>query len=360
MELKATLFDGTVREGKPVTIELLSESIKIQATGSEYSSPVYWQVTQLKQLRHHKPHHVMLQHTVNTKHYLELSKEDFTAQVATYYRSHSFINPVKEKSGSALKPILVMVGIGLAILAGLYFFVVPWAAERFATVVPKETEVEIGDNLFKSTIAEYTVNDSATKLINAFFRQVNRPQDYDIRITVVKNAQVNAFAMPGGNIVVFDGILKKMDAYPQLAALLGHEFSHVQHRHTTRSIFRSLGNYLFIAAIFGDVNGVAGMIGEHANSLKDLGYSRSLEHEADEEGFKLLVQNNIDPKGMLQLFEKLEEETKGQEVPEFLSSHPVTQSRKDFAQDEIGKGDYTVKENTTMKTLFEQLKAQVK
>lgn len=360
MELKATFFDGTVREGKPVTIELLSESIKIQTVGIEYTSPLYWQITHIKQLRHHKPQYVMLQHTVTTKLYLELSKDDFTTQVAPYYRNYSLIHPVKEKSGSALKPILVFVSIVIAFFACLYFFIVPWAAEQFATVVPKETEVEIGDNLFKSTIAEYTVNDSATKIINAFFRQVNRPQDYDIRITVVKNAQVNAFAMPGGNIVVFDGILNKMDAYPQLAALLGHEFSHVQHRHTTRSIFRSLGNYLFISAIFGDVSGVAGMIGEHANSLKDLGYSRSLEHEADEEGFKLLVQNNIDPKGMIQLFEKLEEETKGQEIPEFLSSHPVTQSRKDFAQDEIGKGEYTVKENTTMKTLFEQLKNQIK
>lgn len=360
MELKATFFDGTVREGRPVTIELLSESIKIQTIGIEYTSPLYWQVNQIKQLRHHKPQCVMLQHTVTTKLYLELSKDDFTTQVAPYYRNYSLIHPVKEKSGSALKPILVFVSIVLAFFACLYFFIVPWAAEQFATVVPKETEVEIGDNLFKSTIAEYTVNDSATKLINAFFRQMKRPQDYDIRITVVKNAQVNAFAMPGGNIVVFDGILNKMDAYPQLAALLGHEFSHVQHRHTTRSIFRSLGNYLFITAILGDVGGVAGIIGEHANSLKDLGYSRSLEHEADEEGFKLLVQNNIDPQGMLQLFEKLEEETKGQEVPEFLSSHPVTQSRKDFAHDEIGKGGYTVKENTTMKTLFEQLKNQIK
>jgi beta-barrel assembly-enhancing protease len=360
MELKAKYFDGTVREGQDAVIDLLSESIKIQPNEEGFKLPVYWPVVQVKQVRHHKPRHIMLQSTVNNRHYLELGKDDFETMVIPYYRNAAFTQPLIEKKSSSLKYILALSTVILTVLAVVYFLVVPWVAERFAKVVPKDTEVQIGETMFKSTIAQYSVNDSATKVINEFFKQIKRPQDYDIKITVVNNPQVNAFAMPGGNIVVFDGIIKKMDAYPQLAALLGHEFSHVQYRHTTRSIFRSMGGYLFIAALVGDANGVVSIIADNANSLQNLGYSRGLEHEADEEGFKLLVDNQIDPKGMLQLFEKLEEETKGQDMPEFLSSHPVTQSRKDFAKEEIDKGGYATTENAEMKAFFEQLKEAVK
>jgi beta-barrel assembly-enhancing protease len=359
MELKAKYFDGTLREGQDAVIDLLSESIKIQPNEEGFKLPIYWQVAQVQQLHHHRPNHVMLQHTVNTKHYLELAKDDFNNEVVPYYRNAAFTQPLEHTKSSALKYVLALSVTVLVVLASVYFFVVPWVSERFAKVVPKDTEVQIGETMFKSTIAEYTVNDSATKIINEFFKQIKRPQDYDIKITVVNNPQVNAFAMPGGNIVVFDGIIKKMDGYPQLAALLGHEFSHVQYRHTTRSVFRSLGGYLFIAALVGDANGVVSIIADNANSLQNLGYSRGLEHEADEEGFKLMVDNQIDPNGMLQLFEKLEEETNGADIPEFLSSHPVTQSRKDFAKEEISKGGYTVAENAKMKAFFEQLKKVV-
>ncbi|HYG14929.1 MAG TPA: M48 family metallopeptidase, partial [Bacteroidia bacterium] len=248
MGLKARYFDGIIREGRDAAIEPLSEKLKIQPKGEGYSSPVYWEVKDITRIRHHKPGMSMLQNTASPKEYLELSAEDFDQQIAVHYRGHAFAGPVVEKVGSVWKPVLIVAAIIIGGLSLLYFLVVPWVSERFAYVVPKETEVSIGETMFKNTIAGYTINDSATVTINKFFQQIRHPQDYTIKITVVKEPQVNAFAMPGGNIVVFDGILKQMDSYPQLAALLGHEFSHVQYRHTTRSIFRSLGNYLFFAA----------------------------------------------------------------------------------------------------------------
>ncbi|MCK7559120.1 M48 family metallopeptidase [Chitinophaga sedimenti] len=107
-----------------------------------------------------------------------------------------------------------------------------------------------------------------TKLANDFFKQLKIKTAYDIRITVVKDDQLNAFAVPGGHIVVYDKLIKQMKGPGELAALLSHEYSHVELRHTTKTMFRSMGTYVMLSLVFGDLTGVAGVVVENAHSLK--------------------------------------------------------------------------------------------
>jgi len=359
MELKARYYDGTVREGYEAIVQPLTENIKIQPTGESYMEAVYWPLNHITRAGHHNISKVLLQYTLLPKHYLEFNIWDFNKEIASFYSGRDFTAPYTPKRRSVWKPLLVIGSIVVGFFALMYFLVVPLVADGFARTIPKSTEVEMGTAMYNNIIAGYTVNEEATETINRFFANIGHPNDYEIKITVVKESQVNAFAMPGGNIVVFDGLLKETETYPELAALLSHEFSHIQHRHTTRSVVRSLGSYLFLVIILGSAGDVVTQIAQSADEVKGLSYSRSLEKEADMEGFNIMVQNRIDPKGMLGLFEKLEKQTTGQEPPEFLSTHPITNSRKEYVQEKLDEGGYTVQENPQLKSLFEKLKEQV-
>lgn len=259
----------------------------------------------------------------------------------------------KKKTGNLRRTVALLSAM---LLAGslLYFFMVPWLAEQMATVVSKKTERQLGDSVFEAMQSTQTEDTMATRVLNDFFNALAIETDYSIRITVVKDETVNAFALPGGQLVVYTGLLDNMEAYPELAALLSHEFVHVEKRHATRSIFRSMGSDLFIALLFGKSSGLATLVIGQANQLRTLSYSRSLEKEADLEGYRLMRERGIDPAGYDQLFKHLKDSSPSTEIPEMISSHPDTDNRMRYIREE-SRGQ-VVKEDLRLRSIFTQLK----
>jgi len=255
----------------------------------------------------------------------------------------------KKKTGNLRRTVTLLSAM---LLAGslLYFFMVPWLAEQMATVVSKKTERQLGDSVFEAMQSTQTEDTMATRVLNDFFNALSIETDYSIRITVVKDETVNAFALPGGQLVVYTGLLENMETYPELAALLSHEFVHVEKRHATRSIFRSMGSDLFIALLFG----LATLVIGQANQLRTLSYSRSLEKEADLEGYRLMRERGIDPAGYDQLFKHLKDSSPSTEIPEMISSHPDTDNRMQYIREE-SRGQL-VKEDLRLRSIFAQLK----
>ena len=117
---------------------------------------------------------------------------------------------------------------------------------------------------------------------------------------------------------------------------------------------RNLSGYLFVSAILGDVNGIMAIIGDNVNNLQSLSFSREFEHQADADGFKILMQNQVNPQGMSNLFKRLDDQMSI--IPEFLSSHPVTKERIQFIDQLIKTKPYQIKENTRLEILFKELK----
>ena len=109
---------------------------------------------------------------------------------------------------------------------------------------------------------------------------------------------------------------------------------------------------LFVSAILGDVNGVVTVLGQNAAELQNLSYSRNLEDEADRMGLSILLENRIDTTGFIELFSTLNENNSF-EIPEFLSSHPVTTARISDMKKRIKGLKYT--ENSDLKSLFQQI-----
>lgn len=218
----------------------------------------------------------------------------------------------------------------LAICIFGYFWLLPWVGERSAILVPVAVEIELGEQLNTIYAQESGANDSASYFANEFVKGMRLTTEYPLQVQVVQSDDINAFALPGGHIVVYTGILEKMDSYEEFAALLGHEITHVTNRHSLRSILRTTASSILIATLFGDISGISAAVLQQADEFKQLDYSRDLETEADNNGLELMVRNKVNPEGMVKLLEVLKAEAI--EMPammKYLSSHPETQARID-------------------------------
>lgn len=263
--------------------------------------------------------------------------------------------PWHQKSGGKewIRNGLLLLGIfGLLFL--LYLLIVPWLSQKLASGVSVKTEQQLGNAVYDALGMAGREDTAASFVLNEFFTEMDITTPYNIKITVVNDNVVNAFALPGGRIVVYSGLLKQIQSYPELAALLSHEFTHVNNKHSTKSIFRRLGSKVFLGLLFGRFGAVTSVLVDHADNLKSLKYSRRLEKEADTDGLKLLTQRKIDPQGFVDLFENLKQAGSGSVLPEFLGSHPDINKRIDYIN-EASKNAAT-RENEKLKAIFEKLK----
>lgn len=247
-----------------------------------------------------------------------------------------------------------------AIIISAYIWLLPFLADRLARRVPVSYEERLGDVIYNALQPTFTIDAEKTAYINDFFRELQIPSKYNIRITVVKENMANAFAMPGGNIVVYDKILFEMEDYEELAALLSHEFTHVNERHTTRALFRQQASSLLTSIIFGDVGTIGNVIARNADGLKSLDYSRRLEKDADTKGLHILSERKIDGNGFVRLFELLKKETEkaGEQPAEWISSHPDLEKRISYTKSDPSFNKNGVEENETLKTLFLKMKTE--
>ncbi len=253
-------------------------------------------------------------------------------------------------------PLLRVLFIIIILIAAVYLWLVPYLAVRLAGKVPVSYEENLGNRMYNAMKSGFTIDEKKTVYINEFFNELNIPTPYTIHITVVKDDIPNAFAMPGGNIIVYDKIIAGMDNYKELAALLSHEFSHVQNRHTTKSLFRQLGNTVFLSVLFGNTGAVSNVIIRNADELKSLSYGRGLEKDADISGLKILCDRKIDGNGFVDLFAILKKQG-GPPVSEWMSSHPDLDRRIEYIKNDPLFNKNGIQENETLRALFLKIKA---
>ena len=145
------------------------------------------------------------------------------------------------------------------------------------------------------------------------------PEGMRVTIHYDAGATVNAFAAPGGHIVVFRGILARLGSEDELAMLLAHEIAHVKHRDVARGMLRGLGVMLLMAG----VESVGPVLGG-VEQMGRLSFSRSQESRADREATRAIATLYGHTGGAIRLFENLKQAVYGdrRELPELVSSHP--------------------------------------
>src|SRR5262245_28079097 len=158
----------------------------------------------------------------------------------------------------------------------------------------------------------------------------------------VNDRSINAFALPGGYVFVNRGAIEAADNEAELAAVMAHELSHVALRHGTNQATKAQAAQAGVGifgAIFGGSTGGALLtqLGSFTAGGVLLKYSRGAETQADVMGTQVLYDSGYDPRAMAQFFEKLNQETKGKNPPEFLSDHPNPENRVERVDEEIEK-----------------------
>ncbi|MCY4548827.1 MAG: M48 family metallopeptidase [Defluviicoccus sp.] len=149
---------------------------------------------------------------------------------------------------------------------------------------------------------------------------------YRIVFRAMPKVGPNAFALPGGTIVVTDELVRAFPEPDVIAGVLGHEIAHVAEAHGLRQVYRSLGTYLLVTLIVGDVGPVLDDLLLEGGLLLSLSYSREHELEADRIGVSLAARAGYDPAALARFFERMSAGDKGG-GSSWLSTHPPTGER---------------------------------
>lgn len=189
-------------------------------------------------------------------------------------------------------------------------------------------------------------------------------------ITVmVDNGSLNAFAVPGGVIGINSGLFAFAEDEGAFASVLAHELGHLSQRHYARGSARAaqtqlpamaamLASMLIVASGGGDA-GMAAAMGSQAALIQDqLRYSRLFEQEADNIGLQALADAGYDPQAMVRMFATMQRMARlqGDSPPEFLLSHPVSDSRLSAAQSRAAQ--LSVADAYTNNTLYDMMRAR--
>ena len=226
--------------------------------------------------------------------------------------------------------ILPLFGIGLFLGNSDRFS--DWVVTRIST----EHEARLGDLVLTQTRLQMKIIDRgpAVDAISAIGSRLTTGSVHRYRWFVADRPDINAFAAPGGVVVVYSGLIRAAGSAEELAGVLAHEVAHAELRHTLRGVVKSLGLRALVAVVSGDISG--SVFADAATRLTELRFSRDAEREADAEGLRRLVAARIDPTGMIRFYEKLAAEQR-LSPPPILSTHPATGERLESLRQEVSR-----------------------
>ena len=158
-------------------------------------------------------------------------------------------------------------------------------------------------------------------------------KNYTWEFKLVKDNSINAFAMPGGKVVVYSGLLPVTQNEASLAVVIGHEIGHVVAKHANERISQQLA-LQYGSAVAGELLGgvAATQIGQTVFGLGAqmgvmLPYARKQEYEADELGLIFMAMAGYDPRVAIPFWTRMAQSSQGGKIPEFLSTHPTDVKR---------------------------------
>lgn len=215
-------------------------------------------------------------------------------------------------------------------------------AGRIAEKVPIEHEMELGRQVFAIMRDGLKIKNEgpAYEAATSIVAKLTQGSKYRYEVHVSEDETLNAFAMPGGIVVVHTGLIAATKRPEELAGVLAHEVQHVELRHSIRGMVKDLGLRGLWALVTGDLGGT--LAGQAALEVTALKFSRDDESEADSLGFDALVRAGIDPSGMPAFFETMSKEASEAPV-EFISTHPLSEDRKQELEQrvaELGRSDF--------------------
>ncbi len=231
-------------------------------------------------------------------------------------------------------PALVAAGALLVLVWGSIVYGVPAAAKVVAQRMNPAVERQMGAQAL-ATLDRFALQPSGLPearrqvLTNRFAALVKAAgPDADFTLQFRSSAAIgpNAFALPGGTVVLLDELEKTAQHDDEIVAVLAHEIGHLTGRHTMRHVLQTSAAGVLVAAVVGDVLSLSSYAAALPAFLLEARYSRAFELEADRVGFTLMDATGVDRAHFVRFLTRMEKEH-GSSVPGFLSTHPRADER---------------------------------
>jgi Zn-dependent protease with chaperone function len=223
-------------------------------------------------------------------------------------------------------------------IVAIIWFGLPLAADRLAPLVPNALERRIGDAAERQISVIFggktCGNASGRAAFEKLMAEIGKGAGLDrpVRATVLDTPVPNAFALPGGKVYLFSGLLAKAENPDEMAGVLAHELGHVSHRDNTRNMIYSGGTSFLIGLLFGDVTGSGALIFA-SRSLVTASYSREAEQGADDFSIDVMHRLGRPTKPMGELIFRITG-NQADKTLSILANHPLTEDRLKHLADE--------------------------
>lgn len=230
------------------------------------------------------------------------------------------------RMGSSIwRDLVILLGVFALVWIGFSLFTYPDDPELMSV----EKEEQLGDHYLEVMLANPMFGDfdkpevdSVVQVIGKRLKQGLENSPYRYRFLVFENEMINAFTLPGGNILVSSGLIGFCQSPEELAAVMAHEMGHVEERHVLARLVKELS----LEILKSNDPFLMGEVSAHITSTK---FDRRQEEEADAFAAALLEQARVEPRSLASLFRRLEEEQHNELLENFeiVSTHPNFNSR---------------------------------
>lgn len=244
------------------------------------------------------------------------------------------------------RPIAMWSAVAIASIAFLFWVVIPFAAREVAQAMPPEIEAKLGEATADQVVRFFTHGEDAVycsslqgdaalqKLTQRLSSQVDLP--YPLTVRFIKSPIVNAFTLPGGQILLFSELLEFADSPGEVAGVLAHEIGHAVRRHPMEVFAKNVGAATLIGLLLGDVTG-GSVVGALVQFTVTAAYTRDAERDADSDAVALLNGAGIDGSGLADFFDRLlvDENSQLREILSVINTHPATEARSVFVRENM-------------------------
>ena len=243
----------------------------------------------------------------------------------------------------------------------------PETGDRFFNTISPEQEIQIGQQAapeltqqFGGEVPDAQLQAYVTEVGQKLARQTSGEfHDLPWEFTLLNSPVINAFALPGGKVFISRGLVEKMNSEAQLAGVLGHEIGHVSAQHTARrigqqTIFNAGLAVAGLAVGMSDASSELRKYGQLAvpalaigGNLYTLKFGRNEESQADELGMKYMARAGYNPRAQLEVMHILKAEGGSGGAPEFLSTHPLPDTRIREIEQMLQSGEFAAAANNS-------------
>jgi predicted Zn-dependent protease len=274
----------------------------------------------------------------NSEMHIVIDDKNFISEMDNIFNLKVKSSIYRKLLGLKFRTYLLLTLAVFPLIAVLYISATPVIAKKAVSLIPIALDVKLGNLFMEKYIKTIKIDSAKTTLLNEFTNKIIWDNKIELNISVVESNTINAFALPNGNIIIFTGLLNKIDDYETLAALLSHEISHINKRHSMQIMCKSLIGYALVSVLLTDISGLTAVILENTEMLTNLSYSRDMELEADNTGIDLLEKNEINSDGMVKLMKTLQDSATID--VEILSTHPAIEKRIENINSKIKEKKY--------------------